>query len=160
MTGELKGIHVLVMLLGFFGITVAVNVALSIYAVRTFSGEDVSTPYLRGLAYNTTLRARAAQEALGWTITVDASRGAAGRVRLSVHVADRGGVPQDSLNVSAKLRRPTNAAMDRAVVLEDEGQGAYGLELPALAAGQWDVVVTTATKDGVAIEAERRLVLR
>lgn len=160
MTRQLTGFHVLLMLFGFFGVTIAVNVAMSVYAIGTFSGEDVSTPYLRGLAYNTTLRERAAQAALGWSATVAAERRSSNGVALVVRVLDHTGVAKGGLDVTATLRRPTNAAMDRMVVLTGDGDGAYRAELPELANGQWDIVVSTKSEGGVEFEAERRVVLK
>ncbi|NOT42841.1 MAG: hypothetical protein HOP13_20365, partial [Alphaproteobacteria bacterium] len=100
MTKELKGEHVLVMTLAFFGVTVAVNVMFTIYAIGTFSGEDVSKPYVRGLAYNRTLEARAAQTALGWRATIEAVREKGGAA-ISAHIEDRHGQVKSALIVEA-----------------------------------------------------------
>ncbi len=158
MSGELKGWHVLAMMLGFFGITIAVNVALTVYAIGTFSGEDVSKPYLRGLEYNRTLDARAAQAALGWTVTIDAAR-ANGGAAISAHVADRDGAAKSVLTVEAVLRRPTDAGLDRTITLTPSGDGNYRTVVADLAPGAWDIVVQ-AKDGGVAFEAERRVILK
>jgi nitrogen fixation protein FixH len=158
MTKELKGWHVLVMMLVFFGVTIAVNVAFTIYAIDTFSGEDVSKPYLKGLAYNRTLETRATQAALGWRATVDAVRDDGG-AEISAHIEDRGGKPKNALSVEAVLRRPTDASLDRAVALEPVGGGDYKALLPDLAPGVWDVIVRAKHGD-TAFEAERRVVLK
>ena len=159
MTRELTGLHVLLILFGFFGVTIAVNVAMSVYAIETFSGEDVSSPYVRGLAYNATLRERAAQTALGWRFTVAAERRGRSGVSLFVQVVDRDGKPKGALDVAATLRRPTNAAMDRSVTLKSEGDGSYRAELSDVAAGLWDIVVSTKSGAGD-VEADRRVVLQ
>ena len=158
MTSELKGWHVLVIILGFFGITIAVNIALAIYAIDTFSGEDVPTPYVRGLEYNRTLEARAAQESLGWTASIEAAGEKSGAA-ISVRIEDRNGQTKSALTVEATLRRPTDAHFDRTIDLVPAGGGYYKAVASGLAPGAWDVIVH-ARSDGVAFEARRRVVLK
>jgi nitrogen fixation protein FixH len=158
MTMELKGWHVLAGLLGFFGITLAVNIALTVYAIDTFSGEDVPKPYLRGLEYNRTLESRAAQAALGWTATVDATReGAATAIRAKISAHD--GSAKSALAVEATLRRPTDATLDRTIELAAIGGGEYRAATDGLAPGAWDIIVR-AKEGGAVFEAERRVVLK
>lgn len=158
MTWELKGWHVLAMILGFFGITIAVNVALAIYAIDTFSGEDVTTPYVRGLEYNRTLEARAAQQSLGWMASIDAAREKTGAA-ISVLIEDRNGQTKDVLTVEATLRRPTDANLDRSIDLVPAGNGYYKAVASGLAPGAWDIIVHAKSGD-VAFEAQRRVVLK
>jgi nitrogen fixation protein FixH len=158
MTRELKGWHVLVMMLGFFGITIAVNVALTIYAIDTFSGEDVPKPYLRGLEYNRTLEERMAQTALGWNATIEVIRENGGAA-ISAHIEDRNGDARSALSVAATLRRPTDAHFDRTIDLVAVGGGNYEAVASDLAPGAWDVIVR-AKSSGVAFEAQRRVVLK
>ncbi len=158
MSGELKGWHVLAMMLAFFGITIAVNIMLTVYAIGTFSGEDVPTPYLRGLEYNRTLDARAAQAALGWSATIEAARESGGAA-IAVHIIDRDGAAKSVLTVAAVLRRPTDANLDRTITLTPSGGGNYQAIVRGLAPGAWDIVVQ-AKDGGVAFEAERRVVLK
>ena len=63
----LKGWHVLVMILIFFGITIGVNATFITMALRTHPGEDVPRSYMQGLEYNETLENRRIQSELGWT---------------------------------------------------------------------------------------------
>lgn len=158
MSGELKGWHVLAMMVAFFGITIAVNIMLTIYAIDTFSGEDVPKPYLRGLEYNRTLEARAAQTALGWTATIEAAREGSGAA-VTAHVAGRDGAAKSALTVAAVLRRPADASLDRAITLTPSGSGNYQTIVEDLEPGAWDIVVQ-AKEGGVAFEAERRVVLK
>lgn len=158
MTNELKGWHVLVMMLAFFGVTIAVNVAFTVYAVGTFSGEDVSKPYLRGLEYNQTLEARAAQTALGWSATIDAVREDGGAA-INARITDRDGQAKSALTVEALLRRPTDARLDRTIELTAAGDGTYRAVAADLPSGAWDVVVR-AKKGDAAFEATRRVVLK
>jgi len=158
MIREIKGIHVLIVLLAFFGVTLAVNIALATYAVSSFSGEDVSTPYQRGLEYNKTLAARSAQSELGWTASIKLAReGKGGTVAVSIKGKD--GTPRSGLTVEATLRRPTDAKLDRTIALQAIGDGEYRAMLDALAGGQWDVIARSSAQDGTPFEAQRRIVV-
>jgi len=51
----IKGWHVLLGFIAFFGIVIAVAVAFAMAAYRTFSGEAIPDPYEAGILYNKTL---------------------------------------------------------------------------------------------------------
>lgn len=159
MTFELKGRHVLGLLLAFFGVTIAVNAVFATYAVSTFSGEDVSKPYLRGLDYNTTIAERAAQQGLGWSAEIGAVRGPQTDVTVSVRIVGHDGVPKDDLKVEAKLRRPTDASLDRTFAVDAAGKGTYRAVQNGVSPGQWDVIARATSANGDVFEAQRRVVL-
>lgn len=131
---ELKGWHVLAMLLTFFGIVIAVDIGFSVIAVKTFPGEDEKRAYAQGVHFNDTLAARARQKALGWSAQ-------AGFDEASVLVVlhDRAGKPLDGATVTGVLRRPTTNRDDRALTFTREGPGRYRAHLDALPAGIWDL---------------------
>lgn len=160
MTFELKGWHVLLMLLAFFGTTIAVNVVFTTYALSTFSGEDVSKPYLRGLEYNKTLTARAEQAKLKWTASIDVEReGVAGAV-VTVSIAGADGQAVGGLAVTVLFKRPTDANLDKTVTLEPLGGGQYRGRVDDVVAGQWDVVARAGPGDAPSFEAARRVTLK
>ena len=64
---ELKGIHVLMWLMGFFGLMFAVNGVFLFHAITSFPGEDIQKSYLQGINYNDKLKDRALQMDRGWT---------------------------------------------------------------------------------------------
>jgi len=61
--GTLTGRKVAIIAAASLGVAVAANVALAIFAVRTFSGLVVANGYVASQDFD---RLRAAQEALGW----------------------------------------------------------------------------------------------
>jgi nitrogen fixation protein FixH len=160
MTFELKGWHVLLMLLTFFGVTIAVNVVFTTYALSTFSGEDVSKPYLRGLEYNKTLTARAEQAKLKWTASIEVVREGVADAVVTVSIAGADGQPVGGLAVTALLKRPTDASLDKTVTLEPLGGGQYRGRVADVAAGQWDVVARAGSDHVPSFEAERRVMLK
>ena len=58
-TFELKGWHVLLILMAFFGVMFSVNGVFLYHAITSFPGEDVKKSYVQGLNYNDTLAVRA-----------------------------------------------------------------------------------------------------
>jgi nitrogen fixation protein FixH len=160
MARELKGTHVLIALLAFFGVTLAVNIALATYAISSFSGEDVAKPYQQGLDYNKALAARAAQRDLGWSASINLVRaGDAGGI-VSATIKGKDGAARLGLKIEASLRRPTDARLDRTILLDALATGEYRAALDGLAAGQWDVIVRTSAGEGTPFEAQRRVVVK
>jgi nitrogen fixation protein FixH len=156
---ELKGWHVLVIILAFFGITIGVNFVFVSYALSTFSGEDETQPYLKGLAYNRTLEAKAAQAALGWQAEIEATRLAGGDAVIRVRVVDQDAQPLNALDIAAQLRHPVNSYLDRRISLSATGEGHYEARVAGLPRGQWDVVAQTQATDGTGFSATRRVLL-
>jgi nitrogen fixation protein FixH len=155
---KLTGLHVLALILGFFGVTIGVNAVFITYAYSTFTGEDVPRAYLQGLAYNQTLNERSAQNALAWHVTIDLRRDA-GETLADVSINDKEGAPQSGLSAAITFRRPTNAALDQSADLAAASAGRYQARLQHVPAGQWDVTVRTTSHDGKKVEATRRVVL-
>lgn len=159
MIRELKGWHVLVMLLAFFGVTIGVNSIFVSYALSTFAGEDVDQPYMKGLDYNKTIAAHLAQQKLGWTATLAASRDGTKAVSIELRVEDRGKLAVNGLDVGVTMRHPTNAHLDRDVKLLPKGDGLYQATLANVMPGQWDVIAEGALNGQPSFEAKRRILL-
>lgn len=104
MSGKFTGRHMAAILVAFFGVVVAVNVAMARLASETFGGIVVENSYVASQEYNKWLGAAAAQQALGWQ--------AAPSVRSDGHVAlALDGVPADA-QVSAIARHPLGRLPD------------------------------------------------
>lgn len=111
-----KGRHVLIGSLLFFGVVIGLDGLFVTWAVKSWPGEVSETAYEDGLAYNRTIEARAAQTALGWTAKVE--QGARpGSVR--VRFVDAQGAPLGGLAVEAAFTRPAT----------DKGAGEAKLEI-------------------------------
>jgi nitrogen fixation protein FixH len=132
----LKGWHVLVILLSFFGVIIAMNILFITLAVQSFPGEDVKRSYVQGLEYNKTLDARARQTALGWQAEARFIRDA-GAPALIVAFTDRTGAPVRGLSIDAALRRPTTDRQDIALAFTEVDPGLYRTDIATLGAGAW-----------------------
>lgn len=121
--------------LGFL-VVILVNAVMVYVALGSFSGLVTDRPYDRGRAYNTTLEARAKQDALGWTARFAIDAQGDGTQRLLLEVTDREGAPIAGATVDATLVRPVERGHDRGAALSERGAGRYAgtvaLDLPGL----------------------------
>jgi nitrogen fixation protein FixH len=135
----IEGRHVLLGLIAFFGVMVLANAVFLYFAVSTFSGDDTSNAYRKGLRYNQTLEAAKRQAERGWRseLGYDESTG-----RLTLEVFDQAAAPVTGLHVGAKLERPATDREDRRVTLTEAGEGIYAATID-LAPGQWVVDIAS-----------------
>ncbi|MBJ3763329.1 FixH family protein [Maribius pontilimi] len=144
----LTGWHVLAMFAGGFGIIIAVNLALAVNAVRTFPGLETESAYVASQTFDAD---RAAQDALGWTVSL-AHDGAL----LRLAIVDASGRPVHPRIVEATLGRATTVAQDRTPAFAWDGSA---LSAPAdLAPGNWNLRVVLEAADGALFR--RRIPLR
>jgi nitrogen fixation protein FixH len=140
---RLKGHHVLLMLLAFFGVVFTVNGIFLASAIRSYSGIVSNEPYVKGLKYNDRIAAGERQQRLGWqhALTVDAS-GA-----ISVSFADDGGRPVRGLKLAGNVGRPATNQLDRPLVLVETKPGRYVANAGALGDGTWLVELAATSGD-------------
>jgi len=154
---ELKGWHVLIMFLVFFGVMLGVNVYMVVQAIRTFPGEVNSRPYEAGLAYNRTLKAMATERALGWRARVDAIETGPSGTRIVVRWSDAADQPLAGAVVKGKIVRPATEAQNHDLAFTQTDPGVYAAVVKA-APGAWDLSVTATDGRGEHRTAERRVV--
>lgn len=126
--GLITGRIVLGIMVAFFGVVIAVNVAMARLAAGTFGGTVVENSYVASQKYNQWLAQGRAQERLGWTtpISLDGQR----RVVL--------GVPGAGFTASGSAHHPLGRAADvpLAFRMGDDGRLVSTTALPA---GRWQV---------------------
>ena len=127
------GRHMLAIMLGFFGVVIAVNVTMATLAAKTFGGTVVDNSYVASQHFNHWLAEARAQERLGWTarLALDERR----RVRVTL------GEPRGALAaaaVTAVARHPVGRASDVTLRFRAAGNGLYLSEDP-LPPGRWQV---------------------
>jgi nitrogen fixation protein FixH len=151
---RIKGWHVLVGFVAFFGVVIAVDTGFIIMSVRSFPGQVSVTPYEDGLVYDRKLAQMAAQERLGWQAGAAAEPGA-----VVVEVRDRAGAPLTGLVVTGKLERPATEAGRLKLRFDETSAGRYVARADRLA-GAWDLTAVATGPEGERFEAERRLTWR
>jgi nitrogen fixation protein FixH len=132
MKREFTGRHMTAVLVGGFGIVVAVNLYMASLATAGFGGVVVKNSYVASQKFNTWLEAAREQESLGWSASVE--RGVDGRLFVLTQ-----GVPPGA-RVSAELRRPLGDAETTGLDFEAAGEGAF-VSADPLAEGRWIVRV-------------------
>lgn len=138
---QLKGWHVLAMLLTFFGVVMGVNFTMMRFAYSTFSGVERASAYQDGLKYNEEIAAARQQDALGWAVDARVQRSGEGVAQVAVSAKDAAGVELSNLGGLIVLERPADRREDRRGDLVLTGAGRYAATLDDVAPGQWDVVV-------------------
>ncbi len=131
-TFELKGWHVLLILMAFFGVMFSVNGVFLYHAITSFPGEDVKKSYVQGLNYNDTLAVRAEQAALGWRAEAGLQNST-----LVLRLSDSENRPLSNLSVVAEVRHLATQNADQIVTLQPQAQGEYLAEGLVLDPGQW-----------------------
>ena len=137
----LTGRKVLFMLIAFFGVILGVNLVMMRLAVQTLPGTEVDSAYSASLAYEKEIAAARDQNARNWTVDAHVERSGQGGATLRVEARDNTGRPRSGLKFQGRFERPTDRRADLPVVLAETGIGIYRGSAPAIAAGQWDLVL-------------------
>jgi nitrogen fixation protein FixH len=137
----LTGRLVLIMLLGFFGVVFGVNFTMMKLAISTLPGTEVDSAYTASLGYEKEITAAHDQTARRWKVEAHIERDGSGGASLQVDARDDSGRPMTGLKFQGTLERPTDKRADLAVSLAEVGIGIYRGSAPAVAPGQWDLVL-------------------
>lgn len=129
------GYHLLGLLAGVFTLVVVANGVMIYHAGRSFRGVTSDHAYEEGLAYNATLQEKARQGQLQLHLTRAAASGT-----LVYHLAENDNLPVTGGEVSLTLQRPLGELPSHTVACPEADQS-YACPLPALARGQWDLIL-------------------
>ncbi|MFN3522777.1 MAG: FixH family protein [Phenylobacterium sp.] len=151
---RIRGWHVLVAMIGFFGVITAVNAVMITLAIQSFPGQVSVTPYEDGIAYNRRLAQMAAQERLGWR----AVAGVRGE-EVVVEIRDRLDGPVEGLKVTGRLERPATESGRINPAFKEIAPGVYAARAGAMS-GAWDLTFDAVDAGGRRFEGERRLMWR
>ncbi|MEI9426124.1 FixH family protein [Mesorhizobium sp. Cs1299R1N3] len=132
---EFTGKHMLLTVLGFFGVVIGVNATMATLASTSWTGFVVENTYVASQQFNEKARVGRAQAALGWhgRLTI-----ASGEVRYSLADAKGRLVPLHGVRIL--FRHPAYDAQDKAVTLVPSGSN------PDIA---WEFGGRHTPKDGV-----------
>lgn len=144
---QFTGRHAAMVFVGAFGIIITVNIVLAYNAVKTFPGLEVKNSYVASQQFDAR---RAAQEALGWTVSADASGGL-----IVLKITDADGAPVEAAELQAIVGRATQIKDDFQPDFAFDGQ-AY-VAKAELSGGKWDVRMNAKAADGT--EFTQRIVV-
>lgn len=140
MTREFTGWHMLRLMVGGFGIIIAVNLTLAWNAVATFPGLETRNSYVVSQQFEAD---RAAQNALRWDVAASLIEG-----QLSVTILDHLGQPVQADVTRATLGRATHTGEDSTPVFTWNGTA---LTAPVTAGeGYWNLRLELIAPDGTA----------
>jgi nitrogen fixation protein FixH len=141
------GWHMATIMVGGFGLVVAVNFGMAFVAISTFGGVTVENSYVASQQFNDWLDDAASDRALGWSARL--TRDEAGRV-----VATTREVPVGA-RVEAVARHPLGRLPDRTLTFLPQGGGVF-TSPEALPATRWTVRLAIAA-DGKVWRSESDL---
>lgn len=130
----LRGWHVLVLILLFFGVTIGVNATFVTLALRTHPGEDVPRSYMQGVNYNETLERRRQQAEMGWTARFNMTDD-----ELLIEMRDANDALIPGLVMVGQLTHQADTSQDQPLTFAERRDGLYVAVLPAVESGQWRV---------------------
>lgn len=138
MKSEFTGRHMTAVLVGGFGIVIAVNLSMAALATRGFGGVVVENSYVASQKYNGWLDEARREKALGWN--VELTRQAGGTLDLTLQ-----GVPAGAA-VTAQLRRPLGQPEMTELSFVPDGPDRLASTAP-VAPGRWIVRIAVASGD-------------
>lgn len=127
------GRHFAAVMVGGFGLIIAVNLLMAVLAMRSHPGMVVDSSHVAGQKFNGWVEAGRAQRARGWHVTARMD----GSV-LEVVAMNALGEPLPGAGVEARVRHPLGKEEAAVLALVDVGAGRYRAPL-AVPPGQWDV---------------------
>lgn len=135
---QFTGRHAALIFVASFGIIITVNLALAFNAVRTFPGLEVKNSYVASQNFDAR---RAAQTALGWSVTANAADG-----MIYLSIVNEAGNPVIVQNLDAVLGRATHVKDDMRPDFVFDGRS-YVAPVK-LADGNWNIRMTAEAADG------------
>jgi nitrogen fixation protein FixH len=145
------GRHLLLLMVGFFGVVIAVNALMAALASRSWTGLAVKNAYVASQHYNEVLDEARLQSERGWSASVKVFEGLP-----VLSLRDRNGNPVSGLAVSARFERATHEGEDATVGMRERGAGVYVSDR-RLEPGLWLARVET---DAPRFRQEFRLVVK
>lgn len=136
MNRTFTGRHMTGILVGFFAVVIAVNVAMATLAGSTFGGVVVENSYVASQHFNRWLDEAARERALGWQARL--VRRPDGRVAATLT-----GGSEPALRLGATARHPLGQIADRELTFLPDGGGSF-VSVQALPAGRWRLRLSAA----------------
>jgi nitrogen fixation protein FixH len=133
---RVTGRFIFVLLVAFFGVIIAVNITLAVFASRTWTGLVVENGYVASQHFNSELEQLRRQAKLGWTQHVEVKDG-----KLIVEFARPDGSPVSRLGVKAEVMRPVDDREDATLDLIETHPG-HSETPEKLGIGRWLIDVT------------------
>jgi nitrogen fixation protein FixH len=136
--GEFTGRHMLLAIVGFFGVIIAVNVTMAVVSSVSWTGLVVQNSYVASQQFEQKRLAHVAQQQAGWRASLDYIEGVA-----LLRVVDAGGFAIELGQPVLQINRPVGGHDDQKVALSRRPDGIYAGPL-TLGPGIWEARVSIA----------------
>jgi len=146
---ELTGKHVLAIVVSAFALIIGVNLFMAFSAVGTFPGLETKNSYVASQQFD---RLRAAQEALGWTVTAEVEG-----EELIIDIRDSEGQPVEVLRLTGIFGRATHVKDDQTPEFSQTATGAYVAHVGDLGGGYWNFRMEATAKDGTPFQQLKQI---
>ena len=130
------GRHMLLIIVGFFGVVGSVNVGMAVLASTSWTGLVVTNSYVASQEFETKRLAHERQREAGWRTTFAYAGGIA-----TVSVRDADGQVPALGPLTLKINRPVGGHDDQTLALEPTADGGFAAALD-LSSGVWEARVT------------------
>jgi len=134
--GEFTGRHMLLTIVGFFGVVIAVNIGMAVVSSVSWTGLVVQNSYVASQEFETKRLAHIAQQQAGWNASLSYADGAA-----LLTVVDADGSPIELGAPVLQINRPVGGHDDQTVALNRRSDGVYAGPV-ALGTGVWEARVS------------------
>ncbi len=141
-TRQFTGKHMALIMFGFFGVVIIVNMVLAIFANQSWTGLIVKNSYVASQNFNQKLKEANSQKALGWASHLVYEKG-----QLVFTISDRKNRPISGLKVEAYLRRPTHENEDQVLRLKEKMPGRFEQDA-RLSDGVWNAEILAQSSTG------------
>ncbi|WP_417310496.1 FixH family protein [Devosia sp.] len=131
---EFTGRHMLVLVLGFFGVIIAVNATMAVLSSTSWTGLVVPNTYVASQEFEDKRIAHERQQAAGWVGTLNYDG-----ARIELRLVDGTGraVPLD--DVTLQINRPVGGHDDQMLELVPTSSGSHAAPL-TLETGLWEAL--------------------
>ncbi|MCK8483631.1 FixH family protein [Aliiroseovarius sp. S2029] len=141
---ELTGKHVLAIVVSAFTVIIGVNIFMAYSAIGTFPGLETKNSYVASQQFDTQ---KAAQEALGWDVTVDVDG-----ETLVLDISDKAGDPVTVKSIYGLLGRATHVKEDQEPAFSQGSNGVYLAQVGPLGEGNWNLRLNVIAEDGTSFQ--------
>ncbi len=144
------GRHMLMITVSFFAVVIGANLTMAISSARTWTGLVVANSYVASQGFQDVQDTIKRQLAAGWSLDISYADGL-----VAFTAIDGAGAQLQLQDVSAFLRRPVGGHDDVTLPMTlKDGRYVAAIEL---AAGVWDITVTTGATELGSIAYEHRV---
>ena len=156
---ELTGRHVLLWILGFFGVVFVVNGVLVHAATSTFGGLETQSSYKAGLMFEQEVAKAERQDELQWRVDGTLVRDRTGEAVLDISVRNAKGASVTGLIANATLAHPADSRLDHVIPLDRRAEGRFHGEGDTQP-GQWELIVDLYRDDERVFRSRSRIMLK